>query len=170
MLMERLETDEFVDRTHHGIGTEQCLASGVATSILQLLFNDPVLLKTIADVTANGPMRCFDGRVYRMEPAAGHYDSWHSDAGENRLVAVSLNLSAKPYSGGLLEIRDASSTETRHAISNAGCGNAVMFRVSPALRHRVTAVDGTEPRTAYAGWFRSSPDFQDLFFASLPKT
>jgi hypothetical protein len=41
--------------------------------------------------------------------------------------------------------------------------------VSPALRHRVTAVAGGVPRTEYAGWFRSAPDFEELFFASLAK-
>ena len=168
IVMERVEAGEFVDRAHHGIGTEQCLVPGITTSILQLLFNDPALLKTVADIAACAPVKCFDGRVYRMAPSAGHYDSWHSDAGEDRLVAISLNLSPRPYAGGLLEIREASSAETRHVVANDGCGNAVMFRISPALRHRVTAVTGANARTAYAGWFRSSPDFQDLFFASLP--
>ena len=56
------------------------------------------------------------------------------------------------------------------ACANSGLGNAVMFQISPALRHRVSAVTGSHARTAYAGWFRSAPDFHDLFFASLPKS
>jgi hypothetical protein len=166
----RVHQGEFVDRTHHGIGTEQCLVPGIATSILQLAFNDPVLLQTVAAVADCGPVKCFDGRVYRMAPDGGHYDSWHSDAGEDRQIAVSVNLSPEPYEGGQLEIREATSTNASHVVSNVGFGNAVMFRISPALRHRVSAVTGSHARTAYAGWFRSSPDFQDLFFASLPKT
>jgi hypothetical protein len=69
----------------------------------------------------------------------------------------------------VLEIRRASSQEILHEVPNGDFGSAVMFAVSPSLRHRVNAVRGSRPRTAYAGWFRSSPDFQDLFFASLPR-
>lgn len=168
IIYEKVQTGRFVDRTHQGIGTEECLTPGTATSILQLVFNDPALLRVMADIGGCEAVKCFDGRVYRMASGAGHYDSWHSDAGENRLLAVSVNLSVAPYEGGLLEIRRASSTHASHVIANAGFGNATMFRISPELRHRVSGVTGSEPRTAYAGWFRSSPDFHDLFFASLP--
>jgi 2OG-Fe(II) oxygenase superfamily/Coenzyme PQQ synthesis protein D (PqqD) len=171
-LMEAVERSvaagQFVDRSHHGIGTEQCLVPGVATSILQLMFNDPAMLDAVADIARCGTVRCFDGRVYRMAADNGHYDSWHSDAGEDRRVAISVNLSREPYEGGELEIRDAAATEASHTVSNPGFGDAVMFRISPALRHRVGPITGPRARTAYAGWFRASPDFQDLFFASLP--
>lgn len=169
MIERRLDEERFVDRTHEGIGNELCLVPGITTSALQLMFNDPVWLDVVAGVTGCGPVGCFDGRVYRMAAAAGHYDSWHSDVGEDRLVAISVNLSPEPYEGGVLEIRHASSQERLCAVPNGDFGSAVLFRVSPTLRHRVTAIHGARPRTAYAGWFRSSPDFQDLFFGSLPK-
>ena len=87
------------------------------------------------------------------------------------LTAGSLvNLSRQAYEGGVLQIRQAAASEPQHEVPNAGFGSAVLFRVSPALRHRATAVGGTAPRTAYAGWFRSAPDFEDLFFASLAKS
>ena len=168
IVANRIEQGEFVDRTHHGIGKESCLVPGVATSALQFVFNDQRLLEVVGEIAGCGAVRSFDGRVYRMAPNTGHYDSWHSDAAEDRLVAVSVNLSREPYEGGVLEIRQASSTDQIEAVSNIGFGNAIMFRISPALRHRVTAVEGSEARTAYAGWFRSAPDFQDLFLASLP--
>jgi hypothetical protein len=88
--------------------------------------------------------------------------------GEDRLVAVSLNLSRRPYQGGDLEIRPAHATEATDVVPNHQFGDAVMFRISRDLRHRVNAVVGDAPRTVYAGWFRSTPDFQDLFFDSLP--
>jgi hypothetical protein len=163
-----IDRGEFVDRQHDHIGSELCLMPGSATSALQLLFNDPALLEIISQV-ADCPVRCFDGRVYRMLAADGHYDSWHSDAGEDRRVALSLNLSPRPYEGGVLEIRDREATAAAHSVENHGFGNAVIFRISPDLRHRVTAVRGTHARTAYAGWFRETPDFQDLFLASLAR-
>jgi len=170
LLAGSIEQGEFVGRSHDGIGTELCLVSGLATAALQLVFNDPALLDAISAIAECGPLRSFEGRVYRMVPGAGHYDSWHSDVGENRCVALSVNLSRQAYEGGVLQIRQASASEPQHEVPNARCGSAVLFRVSPALRHRVTAVGGTAPRTAYAGWFRSAPDFEELFFASLAKT
>jgi len=170
LLAGSVEQGEFVARSHDGIGTELCLVSGFATAALQLVTNDPALLEAISTIAGCGSLGSFDGRVYRMVPGAGHYDSWHSDVGENRRVALSVNLSREAYDGGVLQIRRASVSEPQHEVSNAGFGSAVLFRVSPALRHRVTAVGGTAPRTAYAGWFRSAPDFDELFFASLAKT
>ena len=160
---------EFASRTHEGIGTEACLVTGVATSLLQLIFNDPQFLAAVAAIAECGPLGCFDGRVYRMIPGAGHYDSWHSDVGEDRLVGLSVNLSAEGYEGGVLEMRQAAAAgnAVEWKVNNLSFGSAVLFRISPALRHRVSPVVGTAPRTAYAGWFRSAPDFQDLFFASL---
>lgn len=167
LVLAQVNQGEFIDRSHGRIGTELCLVPGIATGILQLAFNDADLLRTIADIAGCGPVGCFDGRVYRMVPGAGHYDSWHSDVGEDRQVAVSLNLSPVPYQGGLLEIRPTSATVASHTVSNTGLGDAVMFRVAPELRHRVGPVEGVHPRTAYAGWFRTSPSFEDLFTASL---
>jgi hypothetical protein len=168
-ILERsVQQGAFVDRTHKGIGTELCLVPGIATSALQLLFNDPALLEVVTRIADGDPVRCFDGRVYRMAAGAGHHDSWHSDAGEDRCVGMSVNLSPEGYDGGVLEIRNASSAETNWTVPNVGFGSAVMFRISPALRHRVGTIRGARARTAYAGWFRSSPDFQDLFFRSLP--
>jgi len=167
LVAKRVDEGEFVDRAHHGIGTELCLVPGVATGLLQMLFNDPALLDAV-EAIAGCRAGCFDGRVYRMSASGGHHDSWHSDAGEDRLVAVSLNLSPEPYEGGDLEIRPAAASEATDVVRNAEFGSAVMFRISPALRHRVNALRGSRPRTAYAGWFRSTPDFQELFFGSLP--
>jgi hypothetical protein len=42
-------------------------------------------------------------------------------------------------------------------LPNTGQGDAIFFRISPELKHVVTAMEGTEPKTAYAGWFRSGP-------------
>jgi hypothetical protein len=168
-IADRIEAGEFFDRTHEGIGTELCLVPGLATSALQLLFNDPDLLDAVSAIAGSDRVRFFDGRVYKLAPSAGHYDSWHSDAAEDRVVAVSVNFGREPFDGGVLEIRKASAPEPIEQVPNPGFGDAVMFRISPALRHRVSAVQGRTPRTAYAGWFRTSPDFQDLFFATLPK-
>jgi hypothetical protein len=40
-------------------------------------------------------------------------------------------------------------------IANTGWGDAMLFRTSKQLQHRVTDVVGNEPKTAFAGWFKS---------------
>jgi hypothetical protein len=162
-----VDAGSFFDRTHDGIGTELCLTPGVATSVLQLLFNDPALRSFMASVSDNAALGCFDGRVYRLSAKEGHYDSWHSDAGEDRRIAVSLNLSPDGYEGGELEIRRTSSDGAEWTVASSGYGSAVMFRIDSGLRHRVIAVRGAKPRTAWAGWFRTLPVFEDLFLPTL---
>lgn len=161
-----VDAGEFYDRTHTGIGTELCLRPGVATSVLQLLFNDPDL-RAFAAALLDEPLGCYDGRVYRLSPREGHYDSWHSDAGEDRRAAVALNLSPDGYEGGELELRRTSTDVAEWTVASRGYGSAVMFRISPTLRHRVIAVRGSRPRTAWAGWFRSVPVFEEMFLPTL---
>jgi Coenzyme PQQ synthesis protein D (PqqD)/2OG-Fe(II) oxygenase superfamily len=167
VVQRAIEQGDFAERAHPGIGTELCLESGAATSACQLVFNDPALLDAVTRITGCAALGCFDGRVYRMEPQSGHYDSWHSDASHDRMVGLSVNLSHEPYDGGVLEIRRAAVPEAEHAVGSGGPGSAVLFRISPELRHRVTAVRGGRPRTAYAGWFRTAPDFAAAFLSAL---
>ena len=157
-----LDRSTFADHTHEGIGTELVARSCLATGVLELLANDPQLFDTIRTLTGCGPIGCFDGRVYRMAPASGHHDSWHSDMGMDRLIAMSINLSPEPYEGGLLQIREQRSTEVLYQVANLGLGDGILFRISPTLTHRVTNVEGRFPKTAYAGWFRSRPSFREL--------
>ncbi len=78
------------------------------------------------------------------------------------MVAMSINLSPEPYQGGFLQIRDRTSKKILHEIANVGSGDAVLFRISNLFQHRVRPVKGNVPKTAYAGWFRSKPDFRFL--------
>jgi hypothetical protein len=166
-LHRELDRAEFYDRSHDGIGAELCLASGPITASLELLANDPALFSTIDELTGCGPFGCFDGRVYRMM-ALDHHDSWHSDLGEDRRVAMSVNLSTSVYSGGVTEFRHSNESDAFDRVANTGFGDAIIFRLDPGLRHRVTGVEGSMPKTAWAGWFRATPNFRDLFRARAP--
>ena len=153
----------FHDRRHDGIGTELCLSEGPLSAALEFLWNSPVLSAAVDRITGCGPIGCFEGRVYRMLPARGHYDSWHSDVGEDRRVAMSVNLSADRYQGGVTEFRHPNEEKPFHRVANTGFGDAIVFRIDPSLRHQVTEVTGRFAKTAYAGWFRTSPDYPTLF-------
>jgi hypothetical protein len=157
-----LDRGSFVDFTHDGIGTEQVLDAGPCAGLLDLLFNDAALFEFMRALTGCPPIGCFQGRVYRFVPGAGHHDSWHSDMGLGRLVALSLNL-GPPFEGGHLQLRMHDETDLVSEIANVGPGDAVVFRLADWLAHRVTPVTGTVSRTAYAGWFRSYPDVVSIW-------
>jgi hypothetical protein len=155
----------FYDRSHGkngDIGREECMADNSALAMLVLLANDTRLITFIRSITGCAPIGCFDGRVYRMRGTAGHFDRWHSDTGVHRLIGMSVNLSEGAYEGGRFELRSTDSDHVLWQITNTGPGDAVMFRISDDLVHRVTAVQGENARTAFAGWFQSRPDFLSL--------
>jgi len=159
----------FYDRSHGNngdIGREECMADNSVLAMLVLLANDSRLLTLVRSITGCAPIGCFDGRVYRMRGAAGHFDRWHSDTGVDRLIGMSVNLSESAYEGGRFELRSEDSDHVLWQIANTGPGDAVMFRISDDLVHRVTAVQGENARTAFAGWFQSRPDFLSLLRSS----
>jgi hypothetical protein len=85
---------------------------------------------------------------------------------------MSINLSTDAYQGGVLEIRDCESSHMVHGVANTGFGDAIIFRIARHLKHRVSTVEGTVPRTAFAGWFYPQPDYQTWLkvnLAELPR-
>ena len=166
-LVDELDRTVFYERTHAGIGVELCATPGRVTGALEFLMNDSPLLEAISEITGCGRIGCFEGRVYRLVPGTRHHDSWHSDAGEERLIGLSLNLGRERFEGGALEIRRADQAGVISEIENRVMGDAVLFRIDPAFRHRVQAVEGSVGRTAYAGWFRTRPLFRELLAAKL---
>jgi hypothetical protein len=161
-VQEELDKGEFADRTHHGIGTELCLKPGPAFGMLMLMANDPALLRLVEQVTGCESIGCFEGRVYRFVPGSGHYDSWHSDVGHGRLIALSINLSREPYEGGTFQLRSARAEHVLRELPNVTPGDGIMFRIDRGLRHRVTDVRGVAAKTAFAGWFRNTPSFGEI--------
>ena len=166
-LLDVLDRTTFYERVHPAIGTEICASPGPATGALELMMNDVALQGFVSELTGCGPIGCYEGRIYRLNPADGHYDSWHSDVGQDRLLAVSVNLCRNPFEGGRLQIRRADADEILAEVDNPTPGDAVMFLVDPSMRHRVASVTGLHPRTAWAGWFRSAPRFADLLHERL---
>ena len=159
----RLERTSFDEFDHAGAGgvaaRELVMTDDVSWSYLHFLVNDPGLFRIVQAVTGCGPIGCFTGRVYRMLPGPEHYDSWHGDLIEQRVIALTVNLGADAYEGGVLQFRRWTSDEILSEVANTGPGDAVLFRLSEDLAHRVSGVTGTASKTAWAGWFRSEPDF-----------
>lgn len=166
-ILAAIDRAEFYERVHDGIGVELCAVPGALSGALELACNDPRLFDLVDELTGCGAIGCFEGRVYRMAGGTGHYDSWHSDVGQDRMIAMSVNLGRDPFEGGQLQIRRTNSTEILAEVENPTPGDAVIFRIDPQYRHRVASVVGPAPRTAYAGWFRALPDYYELMRARL---
>jgi hypothetical protein len=159
-LQRRLEQDEFYQRLHHDTRLELCLKEEATHGLVHFLLNDPALFELLQNITGCGRIGRFYGRVYRMVPGAGHYDSWHDDAFDNRMITISINLSRKFYRGGLLQIRERKSKRFLHEVANTGFGDAIVFRVDRGLEHRVTDVEGDVEKVALSGWFVPWPDYR----------
>jgi hypothetical protein len=95
-LVEAVDRGPFTSFVHEGIGEEVCLDDPATLGLLTLVTNERRLFQAMEDLTGCGRIGCFEGRVYRMDPARGHYDSWHDDVTDTRLLALSVNLTPAP--------------------------------------------------------------------------
>lgn len=160
-----LEQASFQLRVYEGLCKDLWPDDTRTTTFLNFLCNNQNLFEIVEAITGCGHLGCFVGKVYRMVPHQGHTDSWHDDVINERKVALSINLSPKIYRGGILQIRDCRSKKILSRIASTGFGDGVIFRIADHLEHRRTDVQGDVPKTAFAGWFKSEPDF----FAELRK-
>jgi hypothetical protein len=159
------ERAEFVERHRefqfgHGEGEEDVgfvegtLRDGTPPEpLMSFLVNDPRLIELISAITGCGPIGRFDGRVYRMDPS--RYSGWHDDFGDNRMIAMSVNLTRELYGGGTLRLREKGSDRILHDTPNTGPGDALIFQISGDLEHCITPIEGTVSKMAFAGWFKS---------------
>ena len=144
---------------------------GAAVDLVHFVGNWPGFLQLAHGITGRGPFNWFEGWIYRMVPNAGHHDEWHSDLEEGRVVAMSVNLSHEGYEGGLFQLRKRGTTQMIAEVANTGPGDALFFRISDNLLHRVTEVDGVMPKTAFAGWFHATgPTWVERLRALPPGT
>jgi hypothetical protein len=157
-IMERVDAAPFLPRRHDGVGLEFCMEDSITSSMLMFFPNNPVFLRIVEQITGQPQIGEFYGRVYRMTSSDGHFDNWHDDRSDQRVATMSVNLSRQVYSGGALQMRNKDSEEILHEVHNTGFGDALLFRISGNLIHRVQGVTGDIPKTAFAGWFLEGED------------
>ena len=131
--------------------------------------NNPGFLGIVRRITGCQQAVAFGGRVYCMRSDGGHHDNWHDDIhpAEGRLVGMSINLSQRPFAGGLFQLRERATGNFLREIANTGSGDAILFRISDQLQHRVSKVEGEVPKFAFAGWFCSNVN---NYFRALQNT
>ncbi|HEX7084821.1 MAG TPA: 2OG-Fe(II) oxygenase [Vicinamibacterales bacterium] len=169
-IQRRLAASDFTERLNKGVGTELRLPPGPLSGALEFLTNDPVLFAAIEEITGCEPIGCYRGRVYRMQPAAGHASGWHNDLSDGRMITMSVNLSEGVFEGGDLQLREVGSEQLLAQVRNTGFGDAVIFRIDRALEHQVLPLTGTVERSAYAGWFQPHPSYAALLNSRLEQT
>jgi 2OG-Fe(II) oxygenase superfamily len=158
-VQRRIEQAKWRNTTYENVGTEFTLEDPVAIHILLFLLNRSEFLDAIRVITGCEEITDFLGRVYRLTAGPQSQLSWHTDIDnsvELRHLALSINLSSDVYSGGTFELRDRVTKASLAQINNTGFGDALLFRVSNNLEHRVTEVVDKVAKTAFAGWFRAT--------------
>jgi hypothetical protein len=164
MIQKQLERAVFKERlitTLHPPSADLIMENNAIRQAFLLLLNNQKLFEIIEYITGCPKIGCFKGSVYRMTSTYGH-DTWHHDLEGHRLVALSINLSTSVYSGGVLRIRDVEKSSIVSEISNTGFGDAVVIRLAPQIEHKVSRVTGPIDKTAFAGKFKSEPNFHTL--------
>ena len=131
--------------------------------VLHFVTNNPSLFEIIEQVTNCEPIGCFSGRIYRMEAREKHGLDWHDDLISHRMVAMSINLSERRHRGGSLQIRERKSKRIVFEFRNTNPGDAILFRISPFLEHRLTETEGRISKTAFSGWFQSKPNYPQAY-------
>jgi 16S rRNA G966 N2-methylase RsmD len=152
-LQRYVDDGEFAVRDYEGMRTELCMDGGKTAELLLLLINDPHLFARVREITGCRRIGRFDGSIYKVMPGRASEDSWHGEIFGHGVVEMSIDLSTRPYSGGVLETRDRYSREVLHREIDIEPGDALLVRLAPSVQHRVTAVEGDSPRTVYAGRF-----------------
>lgn len=155
LLLSRFQGARWQRKAHSNIRVETISMDQLGLEVLHFLINAPNFLNFIEEVGETEPITWCGGRVYRMLPNSRHYDSWHDDNIKNRLIGITINLSPLPYRGGVFQMREEGSKRLLVQIANTGLGDALLFRISRKLEHRVTEVTGNQPKTAFAGWFQT---------------
>ena len=136
--------------------------------MLFCLLNQPRLFEAIAELTGcEKTIRTFVGRCFKHLPGVGHFSSWHGDVvKDERLYALSINLSREPFEGGNLQIRSRSTREVFRTVGVDRFGDACLFRIDKSLEHRTLPLRGTAPRCRYAGWFRAQGNLSEILLRS----
>lgn len=156
LLRAKIDAAEFVDLEKKGErrGTP---ADKSLNALLIVLLSDKRLFKLVEELSGCPPIARLTGGVYRMEPGARHFVSWHGDLGEtSRVMTLTVNLGREPVRGGLFQIRKADETRLLAELPYERGGDGILFRLHPGLRHRSTRVVGTVPKTIFSCWFHTS--------------
>ena len=71
------------------------------------------------------------------------------------MIGMSINLSTEVFPGGTFLLRERKSGHILCELANTGAGDAILFQIARQLQHRISDMEGSVSKTAFAGWFRA---------------
>lgn len=153
-LLRVSDRSTFVADVVEGLGHREVEAPARAGAAITLALKRPNLLRWIEAVTGCGPLGEVDGRLAQARPGGLDQLTWHDDMiDRGRRLAITINLTDRPYEGGEFELRAKGSDAVLLRHRHVRPGSALLFEVAPGLEHRVLPVLSGGPRRVYAGWF-----------------
>ncbi len=166
-LMARAARADFVDDHVINVGDRAIEARQRIGAGLSLMLHDRALMDWVERATGTGPLRALAGQLAETRANGSDELTWHDDLQDpNRLLAVVINLSEQPFSGGSFELRRKQTTQPHLVFDHDRPGSMLIFAVRPDLEHRVTPVTAGGPRRVFAGWFLSRPEHETGSLAS----
>jgi len=165
LILDKIDSAQFYAKSHKD-DREQEFGSDLtvrenegALHLIHFVLNNPKVIAIIREIAGCPAIASFAGRIYRNLPGENHQLDWHNDTDQpGRLLGLSINLSSRPYQGGIFQLRDEDSGRLSCEVACHQPGDAHLFLISPTLQHRVTRLEGDASRTSAAGWFFSAPD------------
>lgn len=127
---------------------------GIIGKALTAGLRRPNLLRFLEETTDCGVLGSVEGELATYTPQPRQALSWHDDRNDpRRRLAITINLGDAYYEGGTFELRKKHSGQLLCWHTHRAVGDALIFRVSDDLEHRVVPVLAGGPRHVYAGWF-----------------
>lgn len=135
------------------IGWRTIEASDQIGRALRFMLERAEFLRWIETVTGCRELTNLSGVLAEMLPGTDHALGWHDDCNDAaRRLALIVHLSDAPFSGGRFELCRKGENQPIIEAGYLAPGSMLLFRVDPALRHRVTAIEGDRVRRVFAGW------------------
>ena len=159
MMMRLLDQVRFEPQALEGLGGREIEASRRTGRALAFALGRSDLFDWLDRATGCGPLDAVVGRMAQARAGHDHQLGWHDDREETRRrLAITINLGAAPYEGGLFEIRTKETHEALFAHRHTESGTALIFDVARDIEHRVQPITAGGPRRIFAGWFLRPDD------------
>jgi 2OG-Fe(II) oxygenase superfamily len=154
LVMRQLDTTGFELQQVAGIGDREIETGSRAGAGLMLTLKRRNLLDWLEQATGCGPLDGVAGVVVQARAGPDHHLVWHDDRQKTRRrLAITINLSATPYEGGLFEMRRKTTHEPLFTHRHTETGTALIFDVAHDIEHRILPITAGGPRRVFTGWF-----------------
>lgn len=146
-------------KAQYGKGYEAIDYSAIPEFISEYnyLINQKNYVEFLEAVTGSGPIGQMKGHAYVSDKNEKRGYGFHSDNDGNRYFLISINITPKPYEGGVFTMRNSQTKETLFQIHNNDSYGALIAPVGDHLEHAVSDVTGDVTRLTLLSWAMIQP-------------